>query len=205
MAQLSAPAAAARRPGDPLDPRRRQRPDRRARPGARLHPRRAGAPQRAPPVRRRRADDHRRRAPGPRPAAFLGADEVELFPAWETLPFERVSPGVETMGRRLRTMWRLRDPRARRPAVVVAAGPRAACSGSGPHVEDVEPDRRRARATQLDRDELVARLVARRLPARVPGRAPRRGRRARLDRRRVPVDRRRARSASTCGATRSTG
>src|SRR3954469_4700811 len=38
---------------------------------------------------------------------MLGADQVELFPAWETLPFERVSPGLETMGRRLRIMWRL--------------------------------------------------------------------------------------------------
>jgi len=31
--------------------------------------------------------------------AYLGADEVDVFPAWETLPFERVSPSVETMGR----------------------------------------------------------------------------------------------------------
>src|SRR5713101_7478561 len=30
--------------------------------------------------------------------AFLGDDEVDTFPAWETLPFERVSPSVETMG-----------------------------------------------------------------------------------------------------------
>ena len=45
-------------------------------------------------------------------AAFLPADAIELFPAWETLPFERVSPSIETMGRRLRTLWRLRtgDP-----------------------------------------------------------------------------------------------
>ena len=41
-------------------------------------------------------------------AAYLGDEAVELFPAWETLPFERVSPGVETMGRRLRVLWRLR-------------------------------------------------------------------------------------------------
>src|SRR5262245_30560300 len=27
--------------------------------------------------------------------AFLGAEQVELFPAWETLPFERVSPALE--------------------------------------------------------------------------------------------------------------
>ena len=71
-------------------------------------------------------------------AAFLGADEVELFPAWETLPFERVSPAVETMGRRLRTLWRLRDPERRAPgAWSRRSGPW--CSGSGPHVEDVEP------------------------------------------------------------------
>ncbi|MGH9036671.1 MAG: hypothetical protein ACRD0O_12990, partial [Acidimicrobiia bacterium] len=36
-----------------------------------------------------------------------GMGAVELFPAWETLPFERVSPQTETMGRRLRVMWRL--------------------------------------------------------------------------------------------------
>ena len=39
---------------------------------------------------------------------MIGEDGVELFPAWETLPFERVSPALETMGRRLRVMWRLR-------------------------------------------------------------------------------------------------
>jgi len=36
-----------------------------------------------------------------------GAGRVELFPAWETLPFERVSPDVSTMGRRLRLLWQL--------------------------------------------------------------------------------------------------
>ncbi|MBP8179947.1 MAG: hypothetical protein KAZ88_03030, partial [Acidimicrobiia bacterium] len=31
---------------------------------------------------------------------FIGPRAVSLFPAWETLPFERMSPSVETMGRR---------------------------------------------------------------------------------------------------------
>ncbi|MEY3588888.1 MAG: transcription-repair-coupling factor, partial [Actinomycetota bacterium] len=31
-------------------------------------------------------------------AAFIHPDEVDVFPAWETLPFERVSPAVHTMG-----------------------------------------------------------------------------------------------------------
>ena len=38
---------------------------------------------------------------------FLGNDSVELLPAWETLPFERVSPAIETMGHRCRVQTRL--------------------------------------------------------------------------------------------------
>ncbi len=53
-------------------------------------------------------------------ASVLGVNEVEVFPPWETLPFERVSPGVETMGRRLRVLNRLRDP-ATSPAMIVAS------------------------------------------------------------------------------------
>src|SRR5215203_1641756 len=69
--------------------------------------------------------------------AYLGDEAVELFPAWETLPFERVSPGVETMGRRMQVLWRLRDAE-RSPAVVVASV-RALVQRIGPHVADVEP------------------------------------------------------------------
>ncbi|MYB28545.1 MAG: transcription-repair coupling factor [Acidimicrobiaceae bacterium] len=53
-------------------------------------------------------------------AAFLGRSEVEELPAWETLPFERVSPSVETMGRRCRVLHRMADP-ASSPAVVVVS------------------------------------------------------------------------------------
>ena len=53
-------------------------------------------------------------------AAFLGAGEVEELPAWETLPFERVSPSIHTMGRRCRVLHRMTDP-AVTPAVVVAS------------------------------------------------------------------------------------
>ncbi|HEX6312293.1 MAG TPA: CarD family transcriptional regulator, partial [Acidimicrobiia bacterium] len=90
-------------------------------------------------------------------ARFLGPEAVELFPAWETLPFERVSPSLETMGRRLRAMWRLRTGGEHLPAVVVAPV-RALVQRLGPHVEDVEPVVIRPRE-RLDRDDLVARLV----------------------------------------------
>ncbi|MFM8305220.1 MAG: hypothetical protein ACKOA9_13150 [Actinomycetota bacterium] len=89
-------------------------------------------------------------------ARFLPADSVEEFPAWETLPFERVSPSVETMGRRLRVMWRLRS--GAWPAVLVAPV-RALVQRLGPHVGEVEPVVARP-GTHLDRDGLVAGLVA---------------------------------------------
>ena len=86
--------------------------------------------------------------------AFLGADGVELFPAWETLPFERVSPSVEAMGRRLRALWRLRHGRAS----VVVAPVRALVQRLGPHVEDTEPVVVRS-GDRLDPVALVERLV----------------------------------------------
>src|SRR5262249_59930353 len=50
---------------------------------------------------------------------YLGPDaDVELFPAWETLPFERVSPSLETMGRRLRVIWEMRTGGEHLPDVV---------------------------------------------------------------------------------------
>ena len=91
-------------------------------------------------------------------AQFLGSQQVELFPAWETLPFERVSPSFETMGRRLRVLWRLRTGGASGPRVVIAPV-RALVQRLGPHVEDVEPVVVRP-GMQVDRDDLVARLVA---------------------------------------------
>ncbi len=88
--------------------------------------------------------------------AFLPAGDVELFPAWETLPFERVSPAVETMGRRLRVVWRLRDP-GRAPRVVVAPA-RAVVQRLGPRVDEVEPVVLRP-SDRVDRDELLTALV----------------------------------------------
>jgi len=86
--------------------------------------------------------------------AFLGEGAADTFGAWETLPFERVSPNVETMGRRLRAMWRLRhDP----PRVLVTTA-RALVQRLGPHVEDVEPIVIRP-GDVVDPTELVARLV----------------------------------------------
>ena len=94
--------------------------------------------------------------------AFLGAEHVEVCPAWETLPFERVSPGIETMGRRLRTMWRLRCGTLGHPEripKVLVAPVRSLLQRLGPHVEEVDPVVV-TKGDRVDPDDLIARLVA---------------------------------------------
>ena len=91
-------------------------------------------------------------------AAFIGRDEVDLCPAWETLPFERVSPSVETMGRRLRTMWRLRSGSSRTPRVLIAPV-RSLLQRLGPHVEETDPIIIN-KGDQVDPQDLVARLIS---------------------------------------------
>ena len=90
-----------------------------------------------------------------------GPSSVEVFPAWETLPFERVSPEVHTMGRRLRLLWHLGGPDAGEmigPDIVVA--PIKAV------LQRLGPWRTAARPVVVERgdqvvvDQLVADLVA---------------------------------------------
>ena len=91
--------------------------------------------------------------------AYLGAGRVDLFPAWETLPFERVSPATETMGRRLRTLWHLRGGTGRHRPRVVVAPVRALVQRLGPHVAEIEPIVV-GHGDVIDPTELVERLVA---------------------------------------------
>ena len=87
---------------------------------------------------------------------YLGGQSVELFPAWETLPFERISPNVETMGRRLRVLHRLASLEDR-PAVVVVSG-RALVQRLGPSAGRIDPLRIGPGDT-IDQQDLIAKLV----------------------------------------------
>lgn len=49
---------------------------------------------------------------------WLGKDRVKYFPAWETLPFERISPAIETMGSRLQILHGIQTGKS--PDVLVA-------------------------------------------------------------------------------------
>ena len=52
--------------------------------------------------------------------SLLGEDAVCYYPAWETLPHERLSPRPDTVGRRLAVLRRLRGEAHQVPRVVVA-------------------------------------------------------------------------------------
>lgn len=86
---------------------------------------------------------------------------VALFPSWETLPHERLSPGVDTVGARLMLLRRLAHPDDARlgpPLRVVVTTVRSLLQPMAPDVADIEPVILSSGA-ELDFDNLVARLV----------------------------------------------
>ncbi|MEL6985472.1 MAG: transcription-repair coupling factor, partial [Actinomycetota bacterium] len=95
-------------------------------------------------------------------SVYLGPDEVLTYPAWETLPFERISPSIEAMGQRLRVLWHITGGNTatptRQPRIVVAPV-RALIQRLSPHVDEVDPIIIGAE-DQVDQQDLVARLVA---------------------------------------------
>ena len=57
---------------------------------------------------------------------LIPADEVAVYPAWETLPHERLSPRSDTVGRRLGVLRRLAHPDDADPLARPAPGRRRA-------------------------------------------------------------------------------
>jgi len=86
--------------------------------------------------------------------AFLGADGAEVFPGWEVLPGEPVSPSVETMGRRLHVLARL----ARREVFVLVATAQAVTQLVAPPRPGEDLIDLRVGA-EVDLDDLSGRLV----------------------------------------------
>jgi transcription-repair coupling factor (superfamily II helicase) len=101
---------------------------------------------------------------GPGDGAGVGAlsGPVAVLPAWETLPFERVSPEIETMGRRLAVLHALAgradDPLPAPPRVLVA--PIRALLQRLTSVESAAPIVVRP-GEQVDAASLLSRLVER--------------------------------------------
>src|ERR1700728_1034092 len=86
---------------------------------------------------------------------------VELFAPWETLPLDRVSPDVHTMGARLSVLWRLfgDQPVPGDPGLAVVVAPiRAALQRIGPWRHAARPVVV-GPGERLEQAELLARLV----------------------------------------------
>ncbi len=78
---------------------------------------------------------------------LLDPHEVALYPAWETLPHERLSPRSDTVGRRLAVLRRLVHPddpgTPTGPLRVIAAPVRSVLQPQVSGLADIEPVRLR--------------------------------------------------------------
>ena len=88
-------------------------------------------------------------------------DAVALFPSWETLPHERLSPGVDTVGARMMLLRRLARPDDRvlgPPLKVVVTTVRSLLQPMVADLAEIEPVTLQVGA-ELDFEQLVVRLV----------------------------------------------
>ncbi|MGE2717024.1 transcription-repair coupling factor [Mycolicibacterium litorale] len=88
-------------------------------------------------------------------------DAAAMFPSWETLPHERLSPGVDTVGARLMLLRRLAHPDDARlgpPLRVVVTTARSLVQPMAPGLADVEPVALSVGA-ELEFEDVVRRLV----------------------------------------------
>ncbi|HEX6969879.1 MAG TPA: transcription-repair coupling factor [Micromonosporaceae bacterium] len=98
--------------------------------------------------------------------SLLPPQQVAVFPAWETLPHERLSPRSDTVGRRLAVLRRLAHPTAPGPGGQDAAGPlrvvvapvRSVLQPQLKGLGDLEPVQLRP-GTEASLDDLARRLT----------------------------------------------
>src|SRR5689334_5768889 len=91
---------------------------------------------------------------------LLGADQVAYYPAWETLPHERLSPRSDTVGRRLAVLRRLRHPgsdASNGPVKVVVAPVRSVLQPQVRGLADLEPVELSV-GDEVELDDVVRRL-----------------------------------------------
>jgi len=95
--------------------------------------------------------------------SFLPEAEIIEFPAWETLPHERLSPSAETVGKRIKALRRLKEwsesTDAARPPVVIVASVRAALQPLADNLTTIEPLALEVGGRGYDLPTLSARLV----------------------------------------------
>jgi transcription-repair coupling factor (superfamily II helicase) len=90
-------------------------------------------------------------------AAFLPPEQIAVYPSWETLPHERLSPRSDTVGRRLAVLRRLAHPQSGGELRVVVAPVRSVLQPQLKTLGDLQPVEL-ARGGQADLDEVAHRL-----------------------------------------------
>ncbi|MGI8882412.1 MAG: CarD family transcriptional regulator, partial [Jatrophihabitans sp.] len=95
---------------------------------------------------------------------LLPGDSVAVYPAWETLPHERLSPRPDTVGRRLAVLRRMAHPDPSDPATgplsVVVAPVRSVLQPQVAGLGDLEPVKLQVGDKTRELGEIVAALVA---------------------------------------------
>ncbi|KWX05082.1 transcription-repair coupling factor [Carbonactinospora thermoautotrophica] len=91
--------------------------------------------------------------------SLLPPEQVAEFPAWETLPHERISPRSDTVGRRLAVLRRLAHPEDDGPLKVVVAPVRSVLQPQVKGLGDLEPVHVES-GDEIGLEELVRRLEA---------------------------------------------
>jgi transcription-repair coupling factor (superfamily II helicase) len=89
---------------------------------------------------------------------LIGPDRTAVFPSWETLPHERLSPRSDTVGRRLAVLRRLAHPEEGGALAVVVATVRSLVQPMAPGLGELAPVRLRV-GDEVDFDSVVARLA----------------------------------------------
>ncbi len=90
--------------------------------------------------------------------SLLGSDSVAYYPAWETLPHERLSPRSDTVGRRLAVLRRLAGNAELPPPLVIVAPVRAVLQPQVAGLGDLLPVTLRA-GEEADLDAVASALV----------------------------------------------
>ena len=94
----------------------------------------------------------------------LPPDQVAVYPGWETLPHERLSPRADTVGQRLAVLRRLAHPSGDDPTTgplsVVVAPIRSVLQPQVPRLGDLEPVALRQGDTARELTDVVTDLVA---------------------------------------------
>jgi len=89
---------------------------------------------------------------------FVPGHDIALFPAWETLPHERLSPSGDTVGQRMSVLYRLAHPENSKPVKVLVTSVRALIQPIVKGLGNVTP-MTLATGTSIGLDAVVRQLV----------------------------------------------